>query len=568
MRSTFHRNPRVKLRWVRELSPHSPFEERGRNVMPALLTTTSALPANTLENQVACVETRVLYEKYRPHPYLCPNAKGKFLLLPPTLRLVHPLQKNLTDRPAEAMEWPDYLPKDNLSRERLIRRIPLFPGKRPLRNLTRKFFELSENKYLHNLEPMKFEEWVKRYPLGRQKDLNSARSSLMSRGLTAKDAVVNCFIKNEVSVKGGDPRNISPRTDIFLAALGPYVSAIEDSARTCKYLVKGTTQEQKHERLAFINEFNWLLETDYSRFDSTLDQEVLFDFELELFLMIFPAFDNPEFADAMRFACTTMGVTPLGILYHIIGQRMSGDAHTSMGNALVGRFVQWAVLRNLPRRSWRSVHEGDDGLTASNLKYRDQILTNLLAIRCMGFNLKIIEPKSAHHAIFVGRTIVPLGDTVRMHCDVKRTLGKFHITTSSLPGRRATLAKALSYYYTDRNTPVIGPLCYNLINILEPTLKDLSHIMRSNTLRQYEKNKVLAGYNSDRARPSILSESRRSVAEHSNIDIGLQLAMERHFDHWTVLGYVPHRPDYIVSVDDPHVDDERTTYYGNAHTVV
>lgn len=382
------------------------------------------------------------------------------------------------------------------------------------------------------------------------------------RGLNNRDAVVQCFIKRETSVKATDPRNISPRLDEFLVTLGPYISAIEHAAFECGYLVKGLNIHERDRKLRPLCDYNNFIETDYSRFDSTIPFEYTRSVEAAFVHYCFPKEDHHNLALAMQFCEVTRGSTPLGIGYETTG-RCSGDAHTSIGNGIINAFNTWLVLRNLPETSWVSFHEGDDGIIACTDEVRLQLIANIMLFAPLGFSIKIINPPSLEQTTFCGRTMVQ-NPTLTSMCDVKRTLSKFHITCSTLPAERAILAKSYSYWATDAQTPIISWLCYAILTILKPSNKDTRAILRSGSLSKYEKNKMLRVVDKDLDEPVVSSEMRCALELKEGIIISLQLALEDMFKSWIAKGFVPSDYGYIV-MDDFSVDDERVSYHGHSY---
>lgn len=382
------------------------------------------------------------------------------------------------------------------------------------------------------------------------------------RQLNSRDAIVSCFIKRETSIKCTDPRNISPRSDQFLVTLGPFISAIEHAACNCTYLVKGLNIESRDERLEPLGDYSNYIETDYSRFDSTIPPEYTRFVEAGFVHYCFDKDEYPDLALAMKFCERTDGVTPLGIGYRTTG-RCSGDAHTSIGNGVINAFNTWLALRRLPDHSWISYHEGDDGIIACTDEVRLQLICNLMLFAPLGFSIKIINPPTLEETTFCGRTHV-LTPKLASMCDVRRTLSKFHITCSDLPSRRAILAKSYSYWATDASTPIISWLCYAILTVLAPSEKDIRSLFRAGTLSKFEKTQIQQGICANFEPPVICAAKRAALEIKEGIIISLQVAMEEEFQSWIGLGYVPSDYPYIV-VDNLHVDDDRATYQGHSY---
>lgn len=412
--------------------------------------------------------------------------------------------------------------------------------------------------------PMGFEEWLKRYPENKRQQLRNAKERVESRGLLRGDAIVECFIKNETSTKATDPRNISPRRPEFLAILGPFIAGIEQASHGAEYLVKGLNIADRHRRLRWMKKFREFIENDHSRFDKHVDYSWVDSFEVVLFMLIYPASDYPDLWTALEMLAKSFGTSVVGLLYMILGQRLSGDAHTSIGNGNIN-FAQllfcftglrWAV-------DWQASTEGDDGVVGIAAQLRCCGYLRMMMMGCLGYSVKMIHRLEITGTMFCGRTMVEEPNGVTSMCDLKRSLAKFHITMSGLPSRRAILAKAFSYWSTDACTPVIGALCYSLLTVLQPVERDITHLLRSTST---EKRAILAGWEGWNKMLSLPTAAMRAAAtECDGFAIDVQQAFEELYRSWAVQGFVPARPPPILVHEEPHVDDDRSSYFGSTY---
>jgi len=393
--------------------------------------------------------------------------------------------------------------------------------------LVEQFLKLKENQWLQPMEPMPFEEWVTRFPLHRRPLLRQARLEAEQHGLTSKDAVMAVFIKTETSTSATDPRNISPRQLKFLSVLGPYVAAIERAAKACKYLVKGMNPE---ERGLHISKF-WrgsVVETDFSRFDMTVSLDIIQQLERRMFRKAYPRGTQPFLDELLPLLERLEGVSAMGVRYSVAGTRASGDAHTSIANGVINRFVIWACQRNMDPSTWVSFHEGDDGIIHCDTDVKRQLCDNLSFASFLGFKLKVIEPLSHAHANFCGRHTCP--ECHREMCDLPRALAKFPTTFKQGELKSLVLAKALSYYATDAHTPIIGPLCRALIAHLSPVVSDRLMARRMRNMGWYDRARVARGMvkNHEEVRECC----RALVSEVDGWCVKLQLAWEDQLSTW------------------------------------
>lgn len=386
---------------------------------------------------------------------------------------------------------------------------------------------------------------------------------MSERGLITSDSRTNCFIKNEASVSGTDPRNISPRTPEFLSTIGRFVAGLELAAHSADYLIKGLNMDARHAKLKWLKDFQYYFENDHSRFDKHVAASWILHFEVHLFMLVFPASDHPDFYEALGALARTYGVSVVGLLYLILGERLSGDAHTSIGNGNINfAMLMWCFTGWLWKRDWGASTEGDDGLIGGVGRKKEAHL-RLVMMACLGFEVKLIPRETITGCMFCGRTMVELPNAVTSMCDISRTLSKFHITTSGLPGRRALLAKALSYLYTDGGTPIVGRLVRTIVDILKPTLRDVQHIVRSKYINLYEAEKIQLGFGALPETRVVDPVLRIAVAKTDNLTLDLQQSFEEAYTRWVDLGYIPARPSPIELVrGELTVDDHRHVYYG------
>jgi hypothetical protein len=150
------------------------------------------------------------------------------------------------------------------------------PVDSPLRRLVEEWMESPEQAWVQKVPgPLPFQKWVERYPVRRREELAAAISEVDQLGVGKPDALVKCFVKVETSTKMVDHRNISPRSDNFLAVLGPHIAAVEHAALGAGYLVKGLDLKQRLKKMIALTEYKHFLVTDFSRFDRHISYQIL-----------------------------------------------------------------------------------------------------------------------------------------------------------------------------------------------------------------------------------------------------------------------------------------------------
>lgn len=420
----------------------------------------------------------------------------------------------------------------------------------PLRELVNRFLALPELKWLHQVtEPLPFETWLKRYPEIKREQLRKARSEILGAGkIQRKDALVKNFIKRETTDSFVDPRNISPRTDGFLSILGPYISAVEHKAVRAKFLVKGLGPKQRAAKMAWLAEYAEYVEVDYSRFDMTISEQIIRIFELHVLKCPFPENEHGIFHQALDMTLKTTGISSFGTRYQRQGGRCSGDAHTSIANGLLNYFLTWVCLGPLDRHLWRSTHEGDDGIIAFRGIDRRQVEANLSFLHLLGFKAKLKFTKILEDVTFCGRHYFFDDHGLSEQAVVPRALKKFNTTMTLGRNKILLLAKALSYNYTDGDTPLIGALTYAVVTVLksDPECQSprrlrsaLAAISQERWLLRDTGVSVTQTHINDVRPPRVSPHARATCALADGVSIQLQQLLENEYLSWIDLGFIP-----------------------------
>lgn len=393
-----------------------------------------------------------------------------------------------------------------------------------------------------------------------------------ARGLDNRDAAISCFLKREATIKRVDPRNISPRNPEFLAVLGPYIAAMEAKACRSPFMVKGLNIKSVQRKLAWLTGYSHYLEIDYSRFDMTLNRVVLETLEHAMLTKCFPRGLHHELHLALELARSPKGRYRCGVSYNADGTRCSGDAHTSFGNTLLNRFFTWVCLRKLPKSAWRSVHEGDDGIIALRERYVNQAVYNLGFLGCMGLEPKIKVSANLHDVVFCGRVLHETAGGLISTCDVPRALHKFHTSVSDGDPMLLLLCKAVSYLYTDGETPVLGSLASVLIMLLVPKIRSIRRFNRTmgRVLKERYMADVLIG-GKKLFMEGVLQDAREWVKSeyHAVLEANLLHTYQipphlfdrfvNQFEAWLKVGYIPNEVEALTGYYA--VDHNNTVVY-------
>lgn len=212
-----------------------------------------------------------------------------------------------------------------------------------------------------------------------------------------------------------------------------------------------------------LGEYDVYIEIDFSRFDQSQNESVLQHIQNRIFAHMFPGDD--KLAEALRLSMCIKGISNLGVKYEAIG-RGSGDAHTSIGNGLINLFCTWVCLRKLPRSSWTSFHEGDDGIIGMKAPFVKQACHNFDFLQALGFSLKIATSNDMPDICFVGRRFFMRNDgEIASAPDLKRLLRKFHVSASPIDSEAIVVAKSFSLFLKYPETPIVSMLTKKIVSL-------------------------------------------------------------------------------------------------------
>nr|APG76460.1 hypothetical protein 3 [Hubei tombus-like virus 38] len=433
--------------------------------MPSILIPeqTAMVPMVDLENATASLATRVVVLEPRQidlNLVKLPETRAKYL------RTKCQFETRITE--AEAAEIEEEVANDP-DRQR--------PYQDRIRKLVAEFIRDPRTQLPTLIQPMPLEEYVTRYKTAEQRHLIDEAAKV--RATFVANSSVKAFIKQEAGPPG-DPRNISPRSPGYKACLGPYIAAFEAAMKNCSYLIKGLTLPERNVKMSSIMMGLYdgsVIDIDFSRFDMHIQHDVLLYIEHECIKYAFGY--DPFLCWLLDMQLVTKGYHVCGVAYRTKGGRCSGDVNTSIGNALINRFCSWYSARTLKLGdNWESFHEGDDTIWwCSGLLVRPNwimYVVELCHLR-LGFPISISLNRTLDTVDFCGRVFYTLQDKVMCMADPVRTLQKFCITSrpvqrdqySPTLAKELLLAKAMAYFSTDRQMPIIGPLCWWIIQLLK-----------------------------------------------------------------------------------------------------
>lgn len=287
--------------------------------------------------------------------------------------------------------------------------------------------------------------------------------------------VNDSFIKAEIyQSRSKNPRAINSYSDASKVVLGPLFHCVDKATFKSKFFVKGTNPRAWPERVAQLFGERSVISTDFTSFEAHHRgpfAEVVYGW----FEHMTQNLDVDEGRRSLvRRLMLGRNIIKFKHLNVECNQRlMSGALWTSSANGVlnllinaylaaseaiglddVDRAVEWALFH------LNGLVEGDDGLF-EDYGQRDEVAEQL------GCVLKVERHVRCDGAGFCG-IICDMAER-QIIKDPKKFLRGFFILPARYRDAKSSVkdqllrAKALSYYYSLSNCPVIGPVCYEVI---------------------------------------------------------------------------------------------------------
>jgi len=282
--------------------------------------------------------------------------------------------------------------------------------------------------------------------------------------------VVKCFQKKEAYGSINDPRNISTINGSDKMRYSTYMYALADHVKKQPWYAFSKTPAEVADRVVHAAMWAAFLQiSDCSRMDGRL-ANVARILESRLAYRFFHVDYHEELADLLGSQFNQEAFATFGTRFETLMSRLSGSPETSIYNTLLNAFICYLAFRTMRKLSkfighrdaWdamaRGMYGGDDGITPDLPSEAIEKAGDMMGQVITGEVVK----RGERGVNFLARVYSPdvwTGCPDSM-CDLRRTLGKFHTTTSLsssvTPGDKL-IAKSHALLLTDRNTPIIGP---------------------------------------------------------------------------------------------------------------
>lgn len=357
----------------------------------------------------------------------------------------------------------------------------------------------------------------------------------------ARSARINSFVKAEFYKSYKAPRLICSRNDYAKCIYGPISSAIERVVYgTDHHFIKHVPIPDRPKYIESLGlEGKVVVESDYSSFESHFTSDIMHALELVLYKHMLQNIRNYcgldlstdfGFEQLFRPVTSTNRIRLLGSDYSVSATRMSGEMFTSLGNGFSNLIVCLWMFDRCAITGVDGVVEGDDGLFLVPNRFAGQI-PGPDRFAELGFSVKLDVKPSVNRASFCGMVFAV--ETEHILRDPIWTLGRLgwcHRRLVNTRGKALGLCKAklLSMLYECHGCPILGPCAVRGLALLKGIRADWSQ--DDHRWEPDWADRLLRLEQLDPQRLSMpADEDRRLYAEHFDVSVEEQLAIEREF---------------------------------------
>jgi hypothetical protein len=283
--------------------------------------------------------------------------------------------------------------------------------------------------------------------------------------------MLRSFMKKESYMKLNPPRNITTMPSNLKMLYSSFIYAFDEIMDKQHWYAFKRTPAEIAEKVRDICSaaIRDVAGTDFSKMDGRIGS-LLRDLERAVLLRAFRPEYQQQVVALWKKQLKRDATTELGSLYNTGYSRESGSPETALFNSIDNAFIAFATKRQCGlgvEDAWRQlgIYGGDDGLTAD-------VDVNMYQNMAKSFGQKleaVVYQRGDSNVKFLARVYAPdvWDGNCNSMCSLKRQLIKFHLVTRvALSPTDKLREKALSYAYSDANTPVLGPLCVTIVRKL------------------------------------------------------------------------------------------------------
>jgi hypothetical protein len=317
---------------------------------------------------------------------------------------------------------------------------------------------------------------------------------------TAGDSnLTKCFQKKEAYGKVTEPRNIStfaPREKLHRSQVAYVLTDIVKIVFGDCY-AGGLTPASIAAKVSLIcTGSSFVLASDFSRMDGRISPAARESEDILLSILF-----SQEIADLMAETLPEKGITTFNQRFAVGTSRSSGDPFTTIMNTLLYILIVYCSLRHhglskdlaFDHLLLKMVGMGDDGVVGDCDEE-----TFVKTCTAFGQVVKVQKiPRGEWGVNFLSRFYGPgvWNNNPNSICDVKRQLSKWHLTANkNMSDNEILLAKARAFYLSDHDTPIIGPLCKKIMEVVGETPPNENGKNEDDHEEWYKKNKSIVSW--------------------------------------------------------------------------
>lgn len=282
------------------------------------------------------------------------------------------------------------------------------------------------------------------------------------------------FMKAESYQCTNDPRNITTvETNHTLLLSGFTYSFKEDCLKHLKWYSPGKTPEEQCRRLEKLSQGGVILR-DYSRFDGTVSEWLQKELVRRMYMRWCGVSYRPQLLTLLNNEDVGTSVTAFGYKYKPGYSRKSGSPLTTDGNTVINAFNAYCAFRLSgmdAKTAWKSLglYCGDDGVDrlVPGLDGYFVEVGKRLGLRIELDKIQLAQIETGQPITYCGRVFPDPRVTRDSFQDPFRTLSKLHLTAapSTTKDKTALANRAAGYLVTDSLTPVVGPWCRKVLEL-------------------------------------------------------------------------------------------------------
>lgn len=320
------------------------------------------------------------------------------------------------------------------------------------------------------------------YSMKRKTQMLRSFMSLQQTPLNESDMIVKSFIKREFYPEKKHVRLINSRSDRFKAAVGGWMHLIETEVYKDKHFVKHRPVTELPAVIVKLMRFRYLLETDYTSFESGFSPEYMDCVECALWRYMLS--NNPIALSQVLLAYYQVvnifdPVTRRRVPYliprinklknkrynaKVVGDRMSGEMWTSLANGF-SNLMNILFIAHRKGIILDGLIEGDDGIFGMD---SPGILEE--DFEELGFRIKMEYGSDLSHTSFCGNVFDI--DELKLIISPEQSARLFwscaeqYIHSKKKRHLELLRAKAMSLYCLGKHTPIASVLSLKVLELI------------------------------------------------------------------------------------------------------